>query len=110
MFDYEEKTVQKLREDIKQRLCPLPAVESAKIFGSVATGREEPRSDIDLLVITHEREETEERLTELQIHCSKKYGNPINPYILTPEEENMDNQQLVKEIRENNIPICSRDR
>lgn len=111
LFDYEENTIQELREDIKQHLCPLPAIESAKIFGSIATGREEPRSDIDLLVITSEKEKTEETLTELQIHCSNKYGNLINPYMLTPEEEeNINNQQLVKEIRENNIPICSKNR
>lgn len=107
LFDYEENTIQELQKDIKKHLCPHPAIESVKIFGSVATGLEKPRSDIDLSIITSDHEKAEELLTELQILCNKKYGNPITPYILTPEEEkNLNNQRLVKEIREKHIPIC----
>ena len=109
MFEYEENTVHELQQDIAQHLCNLDEIEEAKIFGSVATGKETPHSDIDLYIITLDKEKTEKSITDLQISCSRKYGNLVMPYILTPEEENnIDNQSLIKNIREKNIPLCKK--
>jgi len=111
LFEYEENTIKELETDIKLSLCTQPFIDTVKIFGSVATGQEELRSDIDLLIITNNREKTEDSLTELQILCNNKYGNPITPYILNPEEEtHPSNQRLRKEIEEKNIPICNKNR
>jgi len=109
LFKYEENTIKELQKDIKKHLCTTQAIETVKIFGSTATATEKPQSDIDLLIITNDKDKIIEPITDLQIHCSRKYGNPITPYILTPEEEqNINNQQLIKNIHETNISICSK--
>ncbi len=111
LFEYEENTIEELETDIRSHLCGQPFIESAKIFGSVAAGEEQPRSDIDLYIVTNNREKSEEALTELQILCNNKYGNPLTPYILTPMEENNPRTQLLqKEIQKKNIPICTKNR
>ena len=111
LFNYEEETIQELQKDIKKHLCPQPIIESVKIFGSVARGQEEPRSDIDLLIITSDRKKAEEIVTELQILCNNKYGNPITPHMLTPEEGcSPENQHLIEEIQNKNITICEKTR
>jgi len=110
LFEYEENTIHELQKDIKNHLCLQPSIKTVKIFGSIATGQETPRSDIDLQIITQDPEKIEEIITELQILCNKKYGNPITPYILTPEtEKNINNQLLVKEIQEKHITICNKN-
>ncbi len=109
IFEYEENTIHELQQDIAQHLCNLDEIEEAKIFGSVATGEETPRSDIDLYIITLDKEKTEKSITDLQISCSRKYGNLVMPYILTPEEENnINNKSLIKNIQEKNISLCKK--
>jgi predicted nucleotidyltransferase len=81
LFRAEDETMEELIRDLREGLCSQPAVESAKLFGSVARGEEGPRSDIDLLITSSDREKAEEIVTELQILCSNKYGNPIMPLI-----------------------------
>lgn len=107
LFEQEENTIKELGTDIHEHLCTQPSVKSIKVFGSVAAGQEHNRSDIDLLIITNDPAEVENPLTELQILCSKKYGNPISPYILTLEQEkHPSNQSLHEEIQKKHITIC----
>lgn len=108
LFEYEENTIHELQKDISTHLTNIQGIEEVRIFGSIATGEETPRSDIDLYIITQDKERTMEHIPDLQILCSRKYGNLVTPYLLTPEEkENINNQQLVTNIRTKNIPILS---
>jgi len=107
LFNFEEETIQELQKDIKKHLCYQPIIESVKIFGSIARGQEEPRSDIDLLIITSDKDKVEEILTDLQILCNNKYGNPIMPHIITTEEElSQTNPKLMEEMQIKHITIC----
>ncbi|MFH2110722.1 MAG: nucleotidyltransferase domain-containing protein [Candidatus Bathyarchaeota archaeon] len=108
LFNYEEETIRELQKDIRKHLCHEPTIKQVKIFGSVARGQEEPRSDIDLLIITSDREKTEEILTGLQILCNNKYGNPIIPHIIAEDEKS--SQSLIEEIQDKHITICEKTR
>jgi predicted nucleotidyltransferase len=111
LFRYEENTVQELQKDIKKHLCNQPIIESVKIFGSVAQGKEKPRSDIDLLVVTSDTEKAEEIITQLQIYCNNKYGNPVMPRIVTSDiEDHLTYSNLIEEIEKNHITICEKTR
>ena len=104
LFQSETQTIQELQNDIKQHLCNKPTTKSVKIYGSIAKATEKPRSDIDLLIISTNPEKTEEHITDLQIHCNQKYGNPITPHIITPQQTQQN--KLLKEIEKNHIKIC----
>lgn len=64
-------------------------VKKAVIFGSVAEGREQPDSDIDLLIITESEEAKKhalKALPELEEKCLVRYGNRLSPYVLAEAE------------------------
>ena len=106
LFNYEEETIKELQKDIQKHLCHEPTIKSVKIFGSVATGQEQPGSDIDLLITSSDTEKTWEIITTLQIHCNNKYGNPIMPHIIAENQKS--SQELVEEIQNKHITICEK--
>jgi len=52
-------------ETIAQKLAQLPEVKATVLFGSIARGDAKPSSDIDLLVITSEKQAEERILAEI---------------------------------------------
>jgi predicted nucleotidyltransferase len=85
LFDLEGNTVDHLAKDIKKAFRARD-VDSVAIFGSIAKGNEESRSDIDLLIITKDKKKAEDGVSKLQGEIVGKYGNPISPHIMLPEE------------------------
>jgi predicted nucleotidyltransferase len=85
IFKLERETVNNLVEDIKKSFSGFEAVSIA-IFGSLVKGNEEPRSDIDLLIITEDKKGAEERAGALQEKLARKFGNSVSPHILSPRE------------------------
>ncbi len=64
-------------------------LREAKIFGSVAERKEEPESDIDLLVIAKSEKhkgQVKKITAELSQLCTERYGNMLSLYIITEEE------------------------
>jgi predicted nucleotidyltransferase len=109
IFQYEDQTLSQLEASIRESLCDKDYIKRVSLFGSAARMEEEPRSDIDLLIITDDKERTEETLSELQPEISRRFGNPLAPYILTPAEaEKPSSAPLLKEIDEHCIVICDR--
>ncbi len=106
LFKFEEETLRALQSLINNYLCSQPNISSAAIFGSVARGEEEPRSDIDLLILSNDREKAEVAVSELQVEVSRKFGNPLTTYIITREELEGRKIPLMKEIQEQHIMIC----
>jgi predicted nucleotidyltransferase len=106
LFKFEEETPKALQSLINNYLCSQPNISSAAIFGSVARGEEEPRSDIDLLILSNDRENAEVAVSELQVEVSRKFGNPLTTYIITREELEGRKSPLMKEIQEQHIMIC----
>lgn len=61
--------------------------ERVILFGSVARGEETPDSDIDILVVAATTEPLYQRLaTARRSVRDLRYGLPISPLMLTPEE------------------------
>lgn len=83
LFDFELKTLQNLKEEIKKA---LPKAKSIALFGSIAQKREEFNSDIDILIITKNKAEANEIITKKQELFSKKFGNVISANVMTEKE------------------------
>ena len=109
IFAYEEETLSHLEKSIKEGLCGEDYIKRVLLFGSVARMEEEPRSDIDLLILTDDKERIEETVSQLQSEISRRFGNPIAPHILTPgEAKEPSRAPLMREINEQCITVCDR--
>ncbi len=96
LFEAEEKTIEELKHAIKH---PLLETEIIILFGSIAEKKEEINSDIDLLVITKEKDLCEENIAKMQNLFSKKFGNVIAAQILTKKEfEKKKNKPFIKDL------------
>lgn len=85
IFEVERETFKHLIDELRKSTIDMNATSIA-LFGSIAKKNEDPMSDIDLLVITHDRMSAEKRISELQNKFVKMFGNSISPLIMTPEE------------------------
>lgn len=72
-----------LADILREALEKEKSVRVAVVFGSIAQGREQAHSDIDLLVIGAI---TLRQLTKLLSGMGGKVGREINPHIFTPAE------------------------
>ncbi len=107
-FKIEEETLGELLKLLKKRLND-PAITSAMIFGSIARGEEEPLSDIDLFILTKDKEKAETAISELQGEVSHRFGNTISPYILSKKElTDKDKTRILEEIRKKHLVICGK--
>lgn len=103
IFETENKMTDLLARELKGAFSDSISVV---LFGSVVSGSEEPNSDIDLLVITENKDNAEKEAASVQKIIAEKFGNPIFPYILTKAEfRAMKNRTLLKNILDNNIII-----
>jgi predicted nucleotidyltransferase len=109
IFEYEEETLSHLKESIRESLCGKDYIKRVLLFGSVARMEEEPRSDIDILIVTDDKERAEDTVSELQSELSRRFGNPLAPYILTPGEiKELAGAPLMKEINKRCIVVCDK--
>lgn len=105
IFKLEEGTLDELKRTLKEGLN-IPEVISAALFGSVARGKGEPLSDIDLLVITDRRERMDEVISHLQGEIALRFGNTLMPYYLSKEEfKGKMNTPLIRQILESHVLI-----
>ena len=105
MFKIEGETLSELVKLVAEKLGD-PSITSALIFGSVARGEEEPLSDVDLFILTEDKEKAEGAVSELQREVSNRFGNAISPYILSEEDlADEDKLQILEEIRNKHIVV-----
>ena len=69
--------------DILRQALSIDSVRIAFVFGSIATGKENADSDIDLFILGNI---TLRSLSKLLKEPSKKIGREINPHVMTLEE------------------------
>ena len=99
LFQVEEGAKPELKHLLENAFAGDKAVISLAIFGSVARGKEEPTSDIDVFVITKDKDGAWEKLRVVEEMAMKKFGNVLSGYILTPEEfKQKRGTQTIKEI------------
>jgi DNA-binding transcriptional ArsR family regulator len=69
--------------DLLRRRLSHPGIQIAFVFGSMASAREKPRSDLDLMVIGTIGLR---QLGKLLSGAAKELGREVNPHVLTVEE------------------------
>ena len=107
-FKMEEETLGELVKLLGRRLSG-PTTVSVLIFGSIARGEEEPLSDIDLFILTEDKEKAEVAVSELQGEVSRRFGNAISPYILSGEDlADKDKVQILEEIQRKHLVVCGK--
>lgn len=108
IFKLEEETKSELLKMLEKRLR-VPEVKSAALFGSVARGEESPLSDIDVFILTNEKEKVEKAVSQLQREVALKFGNALAPYYLSEEElAKKKSTPAIREILRNHVLICGK--
>ncbi len=106
LFETEAALPGQVRKTIKKFLADYPGNKkllSAVVFGSMATGRENLNSDLDLLVVTRDEATAKEidwRIQELRTLVYKKFSIPLSPYIQSLAE--------IKTKHEKKLPLILR--
>jgi predicted nucleotidyltransferase len=90
----------------------VPYIKRIVLYGSVAEGKEERTSDVDIAVFISSKDERikkdiRNKLEEIGEECIKLYGNPLHPYILTDEEFSRMGKEFKKRI-EKGIMVFSK--
>ena len=83
-FGAEDSIQQEMVETLRTKLAGV--VISAVVFGSFAKGSASPTSDLDLLVVTEDRDETGKRLASLAGIFARRYGIRISPRVVSKAE------------------------
>jgi len=87
-FEIEQASQDALVAALRAGLRGSGALE-AIFFGSVATGAEEPNSDIDLLVVFPDKKRVQawrERLRDLEAEILRRFGNPLQALVYTSRQ------------------------
>jgi len=108
VFDMERRALSELLEMLKRRL-DSPLVTSAALFGSIVKERETPRSDIDIFIVTDQKEKVEEIVVELQKDVSERFGNSISTYYAS--EKDLRKKQKgppIKQALQDHMLICGK--
>lgn len=72
-----------IAEPLRRALAPLSEIESALVFGSFASGRFRPGSDVDLLVVG---EVSPRDVVAALARASEEIGREVNAVIMTEDE------------------------
>lgn len=107
-FEMESGALSELRDVIREKLKSRFDT-SAALYGSVVEGKETSRSDIDLLIITNQREKVEEIVAELQKDVSERFGNSISAYYISEEDLRKKRKEPpIKQALEKHMLICGK--
>ena len=83
---------------------------SAAIFGSVARGREGRHSDVDLLVLSDDRESASERIGRANTETVSKFGIGLSPLVMDEASfGKTKNGSLVRSILKSYIMVRGKD-
>lgn len=104
IFEAEKNTLNYLVDLIKREL-PSKKIQTCALFGSLVEKREKPNSDVDLLIITDDKNKIEKEIIALQEKVLSLFGNPIIPLILTKIEFKKTNKKLRENILKNNLLV-----
>ncbi|MEX0893606.1 MAG: nucleotidyltransferase domain-containing protein [Gemmatimonadota bacterium] len=89
LFERERGSLDVVRTELERALGHAgvaPEILSVVVFGSAATGKSRPGSDLDVLVLTGGEEATaavEERIREAAAPLSRRLGLWLSPYVLS---------------------------
>lgn len=102
----EKNTMSEMIELLKKYL-DTTKIFSAAIFGSVVTGQEKIDSDIDLLVVSNDREHAIKQISEVTEQVFSIFHGSISPIVFTKKEfKAKQKESLIRSIIDNHILIC----
>ena len=102
-FNSEHETLSHLIEEIGKI---LPKAKSIALFGSIPRKKENPNSDIDILIISEDKSKITEAIAKNQEYISGRFGNVISAHIMTEQEfKKKKNSPFVKDVLANHILI-----
>ncbi len=85
-------------------------IASAAIFGSVARGEDRPTSDVDLLVVTGDKDIANECVARASTVTLSTFGTALSPFIMDKQEfVRRRNENLVKSILESYLIVYGKD-
>jgi predicted nucleotidyltransferase len=109
LFAAERDTVNSLISTIRPFLNDA-RIFSAAIFGSVASGEEGDASDIDLLVITDDRDFANERAAGAALAVLSRFGHVLSPLILSRDRfARGRGKELEKSMLEHYVIVSGKD-
>ena len=87
LFEAERQHWQRLQEQLRDGLAAENQIRSAWLYGSVARGTDEPRSDIDVvLVLADDSVDASRQVRDAMQVLGDRLGVHISPVVLTPSE------------------------
>ena len=105
LFEKEAKTFEALVNSLKS-IIKSKDIQLFVLFGSIVERREKSNSDIDILIVTKNKESVDILLTEKQGYIVKMFGNELAPHIMSPAEfKEKQNAPFLREAKKNHIPI-----
>jgi len=87
LFSREKSLIENLALELKK--LKSKGIASIILFGSLVKGKEKPHSDIDVLVITDDKENEKiikQKIENKNEYFMRYYGNVISPYIVSKSE------------------------
>ena len=84
LFAVERELPDRIAEDLRSEFGEISA--SVVIFGSYSRGTADRRSDLDVLVVTRNRQLVEQRIAGLETDFLRRYGVPLSVKVLSPSE------------------------
>ena len=103
MFNFEDNSLNSLKKEIIEM---LPKAKKIALFGSISQKKEKPDSDVDILIIAKDKQETELIIAEKQEKFTKKFGNVISAQIMNEAEfSKKKNTPFIKDLLKNHIML-----
>ncbi len=75
-----------LQDALSEALNGVPGLLFASVYGSTAHQREDPHSDVDILVVVEDKSAAESALEERALAFVKSYGNMLSYTVLDLKE------------------------
>jgi len=100
-----------LKSELKQKISKIvPKAKMVALFGSMVQGNENMNSDIDVLIITNDKNKMKRALEEARKNLSEEFGNLISPLVLTEKEfKTSKNRPFAQDLKYNYEIIAGED-
>lgn len=106
LFETEKKSFEELISSLKN-LIDEKDTKLCLFYGSIVEHKEIPTSDIDLLIVTYNKEKAEERIVKRQSEIVDRFGNEISITLWSIEEfKKKKNSPFLQTAKKNGIIIC----
>lgn len=105
LFETEKRTIEALISSLKS-LINKKETKLFLFYGSIVEHKEMPTSDIDLLIITYNKEKAEEQIIKRQSEIVEQFGNEFSITIWSVEEfKKKKNSPFLQTAKKNGIVL-----